>query len=76
MTQKVLKVGSSAAVTIPKRFLAELGLKAGDRAVVEIDKKRRAVVIEPVAKIDRELLAWTSRFIERYRPALEALARK
>jgi len=76
MTQKVLKVGSSAAVTIPKRSLAELGLKAGDRVVVEIDKKRRAVVIKPAVKIDRELLAWTSRFIERYRPALEALARK
>ncbi len=76
MTQKVLKVGSSAAVTIPKRSLEELGLNPGDRVVVEIDKRRRAVVIEPAAKVDPELLTWTKKFIERYRPALEALARK
>lgn len=76
MTQKVLKVGSSAAVTIPKKSLEELGLKPGDTVRVEIDKKRRAVIIEPAAKIDQELIDWTKRFIEKYRPALEALAKK
>lgn len=76
MTQKVLKVGSSAAVTIPKKSLEELGLKPGDTVRVEIDKKRRAVIIEPAAKIDQELVDWTKRFIEKYRPALEALAKK
>jgi antitoxin component of MazEF toxin-antitoxin module len=76
MTQKILKVGSSAAVTIPKKSLAELGLKPGDRVSVEIDTKRKIVTIEPAVKIDAELIAWTKRFIERYRPALEALAKK
>lgn len=76
MTQKVLKVGSSAAVTIPKKSLEELGLKLGDPVSVEIDKKRRAFIIEPAAKVDDELVRWTKRFIETYRPALEALAKK
>lgn len=76
MIQKVLKVGSSAAVTIPKKSLVELGLKPGDRVRVEVDRRRRAVVIQPSAKIDDELLRWTKQFIARYRPALEALARK
>lgn len=76
MTQKVLKVGSSAAVTIPKRSLGELGLKPGDEVRVEIDRKRRAVIIRPSAKINEELLTWTKQFIERYRTALEALAKK
>lgn len=76
MTQKVLKVGSSAAVTIPKKSLDELGLKPGDRVVLEIDKKRRAVIIEPAIKIDEELVSWTKKFIERYRPALESLSKK
>jgi putative addiction module antidote len=76
MTQKVLKVGSSAAVTIPKKSLEELGLKPGDKVIVEIDKKRRAVVIKPATKVDEELLSWTKKFIDRYRPALEALAKK
>ena len=76
MIQKILKVGSSAAVTIPKKSLAELGLKPGDRVSVEIDTKRKMVTIKPIAKIDAELVAWTKQFIKRYRPALEALAKK
>ncbi len=77
MTQKVLRVGSSAAVTIPKKSLAELGLKVGDLVAVEVDKKNRTVLIEPVkGNVDKELLKWTDKFIERYRPALEALAKK
>lgn len=76
MTQKVLKVGSSAAVTISKKALEELGLKVGDTVRVQIDIKRPAVLIEPVKKVDAELLNWTRKFIERYRPALNALAKK
>ncbi len=77
MTQKVLRVGSSAAVTIPKKSLEELGLKPGDEVIVELDRKSRRVSIKPLVKeVDRELLDWTKKFIKRYRPALEALARK
>lgn len=76
MTQKVLKVGSSAAVTIPKKSLEELGLKIGDRVAVEIDEKSKAVIIRPEIVVDRKLIDWTQKFIARYRPALEALAKK
>lgn len=78
MTQKVLRVGSSAAVTIPKASLADLGLKIGDRVSVEVDTEERAVRIRPavVGAVDKETLRWTKRFIARYRPALEALAKK
>lgn len=77
MTQKVLKVGSSAAVTIPKKSLAELGLKIGDNVIVEIDKVRRVVSIEPaIGNVNTRALIWTKKFIERYRPALKALADK
>lgn len=79
MTQKVLKVGSSAAVTIPKKSLEELGLKIGDQISVEIDKVKKIVSIKPAGKLSKEgkkILDWTKKFIERYRPALEALAKK
>ncbi len=79
MTQKVLKVGSSAAVIIPKRSLAELGLSIGDQVVVEIDLKKRSVLVEPLReqiKVDKELLDWTRKFIKKYRFALEALAKR
>jgi len=77
MTQKVLKIGDSAAVIIPKKSLKELGLRPGDEVSVQIDKKQRKVLIEPLMKeVDKALLDWTRKFIERYRPALEALAKK
>lgn len=77
MTQKVLKVGDSAAVTIPKKSLEGLGLKIGDSVIVETDRKRRTVSIKPLDFIpNEEIKAWTKKFIARYRPALEALAKK
>ena len=77
MAQKVLQVGSSAGVIIPKKTLGELGLRIGDQVNVEVDIKQKKVFIEPVSKtVDKELLNWTRKFIDKYRPALEALARK
>ena len=76
MTQKVLRVGSSAAVTIPKKALEELGFRIGDRVVVEIDKGRKIVTVRPKIKINKELIDWTQNFVKKYRLALEALAKK
>lgn len=76
MTQKVLKVGTSAAVTIPKESLKELGLKIGDKVIVKVDKKKKSVIIKPLVNVDKELLEWTGRFISRYRRDLEELAKK
>jgi len=77
MLQKVLKVGSSAAVTIPKKSLGELNLKIGDKINITVDRKRRVVLIEPINKVvDKELLNWTKKFIKTYKPALDALAKK
>ena len=79
MPQKVIKIGKSTGITIPKEILEELNLKAGDQVVVEVDKKQGGAFIRTTKKkmtVDRELLDWTDRFIEEYRPALEALAKK
>jgi len=79
MIQKVLKVGSSAAVTIPKKSLEELGLKPGDKVSVEINKKTKSVVIKPHGRIsdeDAKVARLTMDFINRYRKDLEILSRK
>jgi antitoxin component of MazEF toxin-antitoxin module len=77
MTQKVLQVGTSAAVTIPKKSLVDLGLKVGDQVTVRIDATRKAVIVEPFAKgTKKDVVRWTKRFIDRYRPTLEALAKQ
>ena len=67
MTQKLLQIGSSVGVTVPKQYLKEHGLKVGDEVEVSI---------KPAHKINKELLDWTDDLIEKYRPALEALAKK
>lgn len=74
MTQKVLHVGNSTAVTLPKPSLNELGIAIGDTVRVDIDKKRRTVMIQPDIDIDPELVAWTDQFIEKYGHALKALS--
>lgn len=39
MTQKVIKIGSSAGVTIPKKQLKELGIAIGDEVDIKITPK-------------------------------------
>lgn len=78
MIQKILKVGSSAAVIIPKKFLEELNLKIGDSVVVSITGQEMNV--RPYTKegaiVGADTMAWAKNFIEAYRPALEALKDK
>lgn len=76
MTQKLLKVGGSTAVTIPKKSLDALGLKAGDKVAVEIEKGTRTLTVRPVIEISGSVVAWTEKFIAKYRSALEELAKK
>jgi len=77
MTQKILRVGSSAAVTIPKKSLKLLGFDIGDTVAVTIDKKQRKVIIEPLeSSVDHETKEWTEQFIKRYGKALRELSKK
>ena len=79
MTQKLLRVGSSAAVTIPKKSLKELGLKIGDEVRVAVDAKEKTVIIKSISqlsKADNKIAKLTLDFINRYRKDLETLARK
>lgn len=79
MTQKILKVGSSLAVTIPKKSLQDLDWRAGDTVQVDVDTAKGAVSIRASKKRparEKKITELTLNFIERYREDLEALARK
>jgi antitoxin component of MazEF toxin-antitoxin module len=76
MIQKVLKVGSSAAVTIPKKSLKELGIKPGDKVSVEVDASLRTLSVRASTAPDKELIDWSRAFIKRYKPALDALSKQ
>jgi antitoxin component of MazEF toxin-antitoxin module len=78
MIQKVLKVGSSAAVTIPKKALAELGIAIGDEVSVHVDAQARVITTRPAMQQGEQehITARTLDFVNRYRADLEALKDK
>jgi putative addiction module antidote len=81
MVRKIFRTGNSIVVSLPKDALDRLGVAEGADVSVELDQENRQIVIRPVelpiaAGIDEEFARQVAEFIERYRPALEALARK
>jgi hypothetical protein len=70
MQRKIIKVGTSAAVLIPKAVLDEQKMKIGDMVHVEVLKR------EPKTEkqvIDPRIIQWTDEFMEEYRPLLKKL---
>jgi antitoxin component of MazEF toxin-antitoxin module len=81
MKQKIIAVGNSAAVTIPKGFLKESDMQIGDEVIVETDLAENSVLIKfgqesKKISISGDLNDWADDFIEKFRPALEELAKK
>lgn len=76
---KILKVGDSAAVTIPKKTLEEMGIKIGDDITTIFNKKTKSITIKPTHSLSNEdlkILKLTLNFINKYRNDLESLAKK
>lgn len=81
MLRKVFKTGNSLVVSLPKDLLESLGMRDGTNVSVELDRQNRQILIRPaelptVSGLSEEFAHQVSEFIEQYRPALEALARK
>lgn len=79
MAQKVIVVGNSLAVTIPKDSAKKLGLRSGSRVEVHIDEDRRIVSFAPVSALpveDRRIAELTANFMRRYDKDLRNLARR
>ena len=79
MTQKVLKVGTSAAVTIPKDVMKKLGLKIGDKVKVGLNEKTSIFEVCPegvLSKSEKRIAKITLDVIRRYRKDLESLSKK
>jgi antitoxin component of MazEF toxin-antitoxin module len=76
MVQKIIKIGSSIGITIPRKSAEELGLAVGDSVEFSVNKEHKRITIEPALSVDTETVQWARSFIERYRPALKALAKQ
>lgn len=69
MVQKIIKIGSSAGVTIPKKQLEELGIAIGDEV---------KLTIEPVASSGKhaKLMQEYEKFVKQYGQTLKNLANR
>ncbi|MBI2612047.1 AbrB/MazE/SpoVT family DNA-binding domain-containing protein [Candidatus Gottesmanbacteria bacterium] len=79
MTQKIIKVGNSAALTLPTQFLRESGLSIGDEMNVETNGKLKMVLAKPAndaakSALTPEFKTWLDNFLSEYKPVLDELA--
>ncbi len=77
MIQKVLRVGTSAAVTISKKALSEIGLRIGQKVEVAYEPEAKRIIIQPLRKaplVDPEVARLAVAFMRRYHVALQELA--
>ena len=81
MLQKIIQVGNSLAVTIPRSFADTLGWKAGAKVVVTEDSDSEILKIHQEktthkAGITPEFYNWLKKFNGKYKTVLEELAKK
>lgn len=81
MLQKVIQVGNSLGVVIPKDMAKKTGLKAGSNVYVQKDPNGPSIVINsntPVfdSSITPDFLRIVSNINKKYGPALKELAGK
>jgi antitoxin component of MazEF toxin-antitoxin module len=81
MKRKVVRTGSSLAVTLPKDVVTEFKLQAGDEVDVSVHPQTGAIVIRPGVryfedgKVTPGFRKLARRILERYDKAFEDLAR-
>jgi putative addiction module antidote len=81
MNRKIFKSGNSVVVSLPKDAIDYLHMDEGSEVNVELDRKKRRIVITPtespeaIAGIDPEFAHQVAEFIDQYRFALEELAK-
>lgn len=78
MVNKVLKVGDSAAVTIPKSVLKEMGIAIGDKVTLTFHPETNEVILKPLKTghpmVRDRVVELTASFVNRYGDALRRLA--
>lgn len=72
MKQKIIRVGNSAAVLLPKSVLISEGLKIGSTVHFTIEKPKKTTA---KTVVDKEVYAVASDLLKRYLPAFKKLAK-
>jgi len=79
MLQKVIRVGNSLAVTIPKDFASLVKFKAGQKVAVETDMSGRMLLVKPAVDIGKtsltpEFFTWLEDISSKYEKVIKELA--
>ena len=79
MARRIFRTGNSMVISLPKEALDSLHLGEGAEVDVQLDQARGVITVSPtlatVKGVDEDFARQVSEFIDKYRPALEALAR-
>ena len=81
MLRKVFRTGNSLVVSLPREVLEYLGIHNGTEIEVDLDRENHQVILRPVemplviSGVDEKFALQVAEFIERYRPAMEELAK-
>lgn len=78
MLQTVIKIGNSLGITMPRSFIKQAGIRAGEKMLVETTMDTLTVVPKTrgVTGLTPEFVKSVNDFIKKYKPALEELAKK
>ena len=80
MAQKIIRIGSSAGLTISPDILETLGMKVGDSVDISAHPSTRAMTIRAQKKggrsVNPDVITWTNAFIDKNRKLLMRLADK
>lgn len=82
MKQKIIKIGNSAGIILPKKIQDELGLKLGDTVAVDYNANSGFALLAKEGKQQKkssdipELDDWLKKFNAKYKTALTDLAKK
>jgi antitoxin component of MazEF toxin-antitoxin module len=80
MAQKIITIGSSIGIVLPKPIAEKIGLAVGQEIEVSAEGLNRVVIERRGKRSDTkrsaELVTWAASYVERYRKDFEALADK
>lgn len=80
MLQKIIQIGNSFGITLPKQLLENINLRAGDTVYVETNRASNTLIVSsknnPLKGMSPDIVQWTQKFISKNRQALEELADK
>ena len=81
MTRKIVKTGSSLAVTLPRDVVADFKLKAGDEVEVSVHPQTGAIIVRTGVqyveggKVTTKFAKASTKIMDRYEAAFRELAK-